>query len=202
MKWKSLIINFCIIIIVFLIIITGIILFKKYYNNHLNEKDISKFIEENYKNVNLGNDINNDSKQELDLEYKGYKVLGVLTIPKINLNYAVIDPLNNKDAALNVSVIKFSGGNLNDYGNVTLAGHNYYDTTMFAKLHLLNISDRIEIMDNTKATCIYSVYDKYTVSPDDTSCLKTNDNNVKELTLITCTKGNSKRLVIKAKEIK
>lgn len=200
---KNLILNICIIIVVFFIIITGIMIFKKYYNNHLNEKDISKFIEENYKtteNVNKSDITENIS--DIDLEYKGYKVLGIITIPKIDLAYPIIDPLNDKNTALNISIIKFAGGNLNEKGNVTLAGHNYYDNTMFAKLRYLNISDKIEVMDNKKVKVVYEIYDMKDVEPDDVSCIRTNDINEKELTLITCTKGNSKRLVVRAKEVK
>ena len=200
---RNKILNICIITVVFFIIITGIMLFKKYYNNHLNEKDISKFIEDNYKiteNVDKLNITENISA--MDLEYKGYKVLGIIAIPKIDLAYPIIDPLNDKNTALNISIIKFAGGNLNEKGNVTLAGHNYYDNTMFAKLRDLNISDKIEVMDNKKAKVIYEIYDMQDVEPDDVSCIRTNDINEKELTLITCTKGNSKRLVVRAKEVK
>lgn len=194
MKLKNLVINVCIIIVIIAILIVGYIIFKKYYSNYKNEQDISKFIIETYDNAN--------SDSTSNLEYKGYKVLGIIKIPKIDLSYPIIDPINKKNEALNVSIIKFAGGNLNDFGNVTLAGHNYYDTTMFAKLHLLNKSDKIEIINNTKTSLIYEVYDIYNVSPDDTSPCDTNDKNSRELTLITCTKGNSERLVIKAKEIK
>lgn len=195
MKLKNLVINLSIIIVIIAILILGYMIFKKYYGNYKNEQDISKFITENYDNANSDSD-------NIELEYKGYKVLGVIKISKIDLEYPIIDPLNKKDEALNISVIKFAGGKLNDFGNVTLAGHNYYDTTMFAKLHLLNKQDKIEIMDNTKTSLIYEVYDKYNVSPDDTSPCDINDKNSKEITLITCTKGNSERLVIKAKEVK
>lgn len=195
MKLKNLVINVSIIIVIVAIFIVGYIIFKKYYGNYKNEQDISKFITEVYDNSTLNSTNNN-------LEYKGYKVLGIVKISKIDLMYPIIDPLNRKNDALNVSIIKFAGGNLNDFGNVTLAGHNYYDTTMFAKLHLLRKSDKIEIIDNTKTSFIYEVYDIYNVSPDDTSPCDSNDKNSRELTLITCTKGNSERLVIKAKEIK
>ena len=195
-KVKNFVINICIIVVIVLIIGIGYIIFKKYYGNHKNEQDISNFISENYDN--LDNDSNNEKQ---NLEYKGYRVLGVIKIPKIDLNYPIIDPLNKKDEALNISIIKFAGGTINDFGNVTLAGHNYYDTTMFAKLHFLNISDKIEIVDNKNKSLIYEVYKKYNVSPNDTSIVESNDKRIKEITLITCTKGNSERLVIKAKEV-
>lgn len=202
MKCKNLVINTCIVMVIVAIIILGFTIFKKYYNNHKNEEDIAEFIEENYNENYTTNNSNYSSDKNLNLQYKGYNVLGVIKIPKVNLNYPIIEALNDKDEALNISIIKFSSNEINGFGNVTLAGHNYYDNTMFAKLHELNVLDTIEIMDNNKNNVAYEVYKKYNVSPTDTTCLETKDDNIRELTLITCTKGNSERLVIKAKEIK
>lgn len=202
MKSIKLVINICIVVVIVAIIIVGGIIFSKYYNNHKNEQDIAKFLEQNYNINDTNNNLNYLSDENLNLQYKGYDVIGVIKIPKVNLSYPIIEALNDKDEALNISIIKFSGNELNGLGNVTLAGHNYYDNTMFAKLHELNVLDTIEIMGNNKNTVTYEVYQKLNVSPTDTTCLETKDEKVRELTLITCTKGNSERLVIKAKEIK
>lgn len=202
MKLKNLVINICIVIVIVAIIIVGSFIFRKYYNNYKNEQDIAEFLEQNYNENDINEDSNNSSNESLNLQYKGYNVLGVIKISKVDLNYPIIEALNDKDKALNISIIKFSGNEINGFGNVTLAGHNYYDNTMFAKLHELEILDKIEIIDNSKSVVTYEVYKKYNVSPTDTTCLETKDENVRELTLITCTKGNSERLVIKAKEIK
>lgn len=206
-KW---IINLLIIAISIAIIILGYFIFSKYYFNYINEKNIEEFLENNFEVSNLDNEnvigkIENkdsiDTTSENIPKYKGYNVLGMIKIDKINLSYPIIEALSNKDEALNISIIKFYGSNLNENGNVVLAGHNYYDSTMFAKLHLLKNGDSIQIIDSSKRNVKYTVYEIYNTSPNDITCLETLDKDLKELTLITCTKGNTQRLVVKAKEI-
>lgn len=199
---KNIVINVFIVIVLIATIITGYIIFSKYYNNHLNEEEISNFINNEFFNQEiLNNGIDKDASVK-KVEYKGYQVIGIIKIDKINLSYPILEVPSGKDQAMSVSIIKFYGNNLNDDGNVTLAGHNYYDSTMFAKIHQLEKEDVIEIIDNKKQTVKYKVYDKYNTSPMNTDCLETTDGNVKEITLITCTKGNTERLVVKAREIK
>ena len=205
MKYTKIVLNIVIIGIVFAIIILGYSIFSKYYQNHLNEEDIMDFVSINYLQ-NTNSMVTNKSEDTLNFEktittYKGYNVVGVISIDKIGISYPILDVPVNKDEALEVSVIKFSGGTLNENGNVTLAGHNYYDSTMFAKLHKLKVGDIATIIDNTKRVIDYEVYSIYSTSPMDTKCLETIDTNKKELTLITCTKGNLERLVVKLREI-
>ena len=188
---KNKILNLLIVLLFIIMIGMGTVIFNNYYSNYKNEKSIEKFIEKT-----------SVKKDETKVEkYKGYEVLGIIKIDKINLNYPILNPLENKDKAMEVSIIKFYGDSLNHKGNVTLAGHNFYDSTMFAKLHKLSKDDFIEIIDNEKISKKYKIYDIYDASPNDTNCLETKDQNVCEITLITCTKGNAKRLVVKAKEI-
>lgn len=188
---KDKIINALIFILFILMIGMGVIIFKNYYSNHENEKEIETFI---------GETKSQNNETEI-VKYKGYEVLGTIKIDKINLEYPILNPLDKKDEAMEVSIIKFFGDSLNTKGNVTLAGHNFYDSTMFAKLHKLSKDDVIEITDNNKISKKYKIHSIYDVSPNDTNCLETVDKNVCEITLITCTKGNSKRLVVKANEM-
>lgn len=196
-------INILIFIVSIAIIILGYYIFSKYYFNYINEKSIDEFLENNYKMVgsNIDDDIDKSTILTEIPKYKGYNVLGMIKIDKIGLAYPIIEANTNKDEALNVSIIKFYGNDLNENGNVVLAGHNYYDSTMFAKLHMLKSGDKIKIIDSSKRQVEYIIYDIYDTSPNDTKCLETLDFYTKELTLITCTKGNSQRLVVKAKGI-
>ena len=84
MKCKNLVINICIIVVMVAIIIVGFMIFFKYYNNHKNEEDIAQFIEENYNENYTTNNSNYSSDKNLNLQYKGYNVLGVIKIPKVN----------------------------------------------------------------------------------------------------------------------
>ena len=86
----------------------------------------------------------------------------------------------------------------NKIGNLCIAGHNYKSSSMFSKLHKLNIGDSIFITDLNNVRLEYVVYDKFKVKQNNLECTKSS-NNV-EVTLITCNDNNNKeRVVIKAK---
>ena len=55
--------------------------------------------------------------------------------------------------------------------------------------------------DLTGQTIQYSIYDIFVTDPNDVSILLPKDENIREVTLITCTNGNKQRLILKAKEI-
>ena len=86
-------------------------------------------------------------------------------------------------------------------GNVTLAGHNMLNGTMFGKIKDLQEGDIIELTDVQKVTLQYEVYKKYVTDPNDISCILPEKENVREITLITCTNGNKNRMIVKAIEI-
>ena len=103
---------------------------------------------------------------------------------------------------MRLSITKFWGSELNEVGNVTLAGHNNRDGTMFGKTKNLEKGDIIKITDMKNRTLDYEVFDYYIIDPNDVSCVESIDESTKEVTLITCSNGNKKRLVTKAREIK
>ena len=102
---------------------------------------------------------------------------------------------------MKLSIIKYWGENVNDYGNLSIAGHNNYDGTMFGKTKKLQIGDIVEMTDLTGQTISYSIYDIFVTDPNDVSILLPKDEKIREVTLITCTNGNKERLILKAKEI-
>ena len=101
---------------------------------------------------------------------------------------------------MKIAIVKYWGGNVNDYGNLSIAGHNNYDGTMFGKTRNLEVGDIVELTDLTKTTINYQIYDIFKTNPNDVNVLKTEDNTIRVVTLITCTNGNKERLIIKAKE--
>ena len=126
-------------------------------------------------------------------------------IPKIELEYPILDikiynPENTKEP-MKYSIVKYWGENVNDYGNLSIAGHNNYDGTMFGKTKKLQIGDIVEMTDLTGQTIRYSIYDIFVTDPNDVSILLPKDEKIREVTLITCTNGNKERLILKAKEI-
>ena len=122
-----------------------------------------------------------------------------MAIPSIELNTYILNETNEK--TLNVSVTKIAGPKINKVGNFCITGHNYLKDNMFGKLKKVNINDNIVLTDTFGREQEYVVYDKFEISPDDVSILNQNTNNKKEVTLITCTIGALKRLVVKAIEI-
>lgn len=134
-----------------------------------------------------------------DTKIKGYQVIGSIKIDSIELEYPILEKTTTE--SLNLSITKFSGPELNGYGNVTLAGHNNRNGKLFSKLIYVKFQDIIEVTDMESNTVKYKVNNIYTVDPTDISCTNTDNENIKELTLITCTSGGAKRLVIKASEI-
>ncbi len=72
---------------------------------------------------------------------------------------------------------------------------------MFGKLKELEVGDEITLTDTYDRSIDYKIYEIYKVSPKDTTCLSQDTKQEKEVTLITCTLGAIKRIVVKAIEI-
>ena len=101
---------------------------------------------------------------------------------------------------MKISISRFYGGEVNEYGNISLAGHNNYNGTMFGKNKDLRVKDTIILTDLTGRKIEYEIYEIFTTDPNDTSILETEDKTKREVTLITCKNGRANRLIIKAKE--
>ena len=193
--------NILLIIFLISIIIVGIMIFFKYYNNHKNEvnlantilkieKDLEKFSE---------NDSNIENKK-IQETYEGYNIDGILEIPSIGIKYPIIDETNNQ--TMKLSITKFWGPKLNEIGNYSIAGHNNLDGTMFGKTKKLKINDIIIITDLEKNRTInYKIFKIYSVDPNDVSIVESVNSGKREITLITCTNGRRQRLITKAIEI-
>lgn len=189
--------NVIILILVIVAIVISVIIFNKYMGNYQNEKKKDNLISEI--NSQLG-DLNIDENREMPyIEYEGYQVIGIIKIEKINLLYPILN-VNNEDS-MKKSITKFYGDKLNQVGNVTLAGHNNFDGTMFGKLKELEIGDKITILDLYNHSITYEIFNKYVTDPNDVSIVNSAEEGMKEITLVTCTNGNKNRLIIKAKEV-
>ena len=130
---------------------------------------------------------------------KDYDTVGSIKIPKINVYYPILAKTSVE--LLKIAPCKFYGPEPNEVGNLCIAGHNYRNDKFFSKALDLVFGDIIMITDASGRTLNYSVYDKYEVVPEDTSCTSQNTNGKKIVTLITCTNDNKKRVIIQAKEI-
>ena len=138
------------------------------------------------------------------IKLNGYDVIGKIEIPKINIEYPIIAIENpspdETKIPLKFSIVRYWGGEVNEYGNLSIAGHNKYDGTMFGKINRLEIYDEVKLTDLAKKTISYKVCSKFVTDPNDISVLESTSETQREVTLITCTKGNKKRLILKAKE--
>ena len=191
---------FTILLIIAIVLLVCIIY--KYGNRQLNENKNKEILEVMAKTDSEENNTNENAK----IKMQGYEVIGKIKIDKIGIEYPIVsietsNPEETK-APMKIAIVKYWGGNVNDFGNLSIAGHNNYDGTMFGKPKNLEVGDSIELTDLNKHTISYQIYRKFVTDPNDISILKTEDNSIREVTLITCTNGNKERLILKAEEIK
>ena len=184
------------VLIVALIVVIAMIVIR-YGGNYLNEKEVSASLETIEEKLNKEETQQSESLPEL--EFKGYKVEGIIEIPKINIKYPIIDHTNEE--TMKVSITKFWGPQANEIGNYTVAGHNNKDGTMFGKTKYLQIGDKIKLTNLKNETIEYEVFKIYSIDPDDVSCVESVESGTREITLITCTNGHKNRLVTKARQI-
>lgn len=185
------------VLIVALIVVVAMIVIR-YGGNYLNEKEVSSSLETIEEELNKEETQQSESLPEL--EFKGYKIEGIIEIPKINIKYPIIDHTNEE--TMKVSITKFWGPQANEIGNYTVAGHNNKDGTMFGKTKYLQIGDKIKLTNLKNETIEYEIFKIYSIDPDDVSCVESVENGTREVTLITCTNGHKNRLVTKARQIK
>lgn len=184
-------------IFLIMLIIAGIIIFAIIFKKQYNDQVYDKENDEVTKKFNELQETQNQ-EQPIELQMQGHKVIGIIKIPAIDLEYPIIDKTTKE--TMRISISKFSGGEINEIGNIALAGHNNYSGTMFGKNKNLKMKDKIYITDLKRRTIEYEIYNIFVTDPNDTSILETEDKTKRELTLITCKNGRSERLIIKARE--
>lgn len=168
-------------------IIIAVIMILIFGTNYNNEEHLEEISTEINKAIKLSS--------MYSVEEKNSKVyFGKIIIDKINLEYTVFNDFSEE--LLKIAPCKFYGKNINDRGNITIVAHNYNDDRFFGRLSELEIKDTITIvtLDNKKYK--YTVYDIFETDENDISVLK--NNKCYELTLITCTNINKKRLIVKS----
>lgn len=158
-----------------------------------NNFNIIKNVEyiENYENVNI--------IKEIPENYFGFRVDGILKIPKIKLETYIFKEYSEE--AMNIAPTKLWGPKINEYGNYSIIGHNYKKENMFNNLINLEIDDRIYLIDNEHGEIEYKIYDIYKVKENNIDPIKQKSKEERELTLITCVNYTNNRLIIKAKKI-
>lgn len=177
------------------ITIVAIIIGIKYIKEYTNENETREVI------ASINEKLNNTDGQEeviteIDEEIKGHKVVGIIKIPKVKLEYPILETTNQE--TLNLSITKFWGKEINEIGNVTLAGHNNLSGVMFGKIRKLKNGDIIELTDIQNTTLKYEVFKTYVIDPNDISCILPENEGTREVTLITCTNRRERQVYSKS----
>ena len=188
-------------IILIILVVTAIVLSILVVRKNIESKKIENNTQEVLQEIKKENKTTEnqiDVIQEIDEQIDGYKVIGIINIPKLNIEYPILEKTN--EHSLKLSITKFYGEKINQKGNVVLAGHNNLNKKMFGKINKLENGDIIELTDSQMVTVKYQVFNKYVIDPNDIDCIFPIDENTREVTLITCTNRDKNRLVVKARE--
>lgn len=200
-------------ILLFITTIFGLELMYRETETPTEVASVSTEQQEETKEKNIGNTVQQQTKiqlkteipkvtiqeyQNIPKEINGYKVIGKLEIPKIELSTYILNETNEK--TLNVSVTKLTGPNINKEGNFCITGHNYNNSRMFGKLKKLELGDKIILTDTYDRSVTYTVSSIDKVGTKEIEVLSQETMGEREVTLITCTTGAIKRIVVKAIE--
>lgn len=171
----------------------------------LDEKEEDYITLQNGEKVDIS-EINEQAEIKTSSSGYTYKTIATINIPKINLVYGIVQgttgSVEETDALLKHSPVKYHGCEPNEVGNFCIVGHNYRNSKFFSKVQTLVNGDTVQITDLSGRTIIYEVYDTHKVEPSNTRDTTQLTGGKKEVTLITCTDDGKERLIVKCKEIK
>lgn len=189
-RFSNIFLFILIIVAIVLIVVIGIGLNKRNKNEEAVQEVVSQ----------INDKVQNNSSDSFPyIEFEGYQAIGIIQIPKINIEYPIL--IESNENTLAKSITRVGNGTVNGIGNLALAGHNYIDGSMFGKIDELENGDEISILDLNGNKVTYKIFGKFVTDPNDVSVLEPVQQNVREVTLITCTNGNKNRLIIKAREV-
>ena len=87
-------------------LVLAIFIIKKYIEGNKIENNIQSVLQE-IKKEKQSNPNQIDVIKEIDEEIEGYKVVGIINIPKINIEYPILEKTNKE--SLKLSITKFWG---------------------------------------------------------------------------------------------
>ena len=154
---------------------------------------------------NLGNDNSNSIYQQQgnkDTYYEGYKVIGTISIPSIDVEYPILE--ENTSATLKIAIVAVypqdPANAVNKQGNLVLWGHNYKNGTFFSDIGKLTTGAKIYIKDTSGTKLEYQVYNSYETTDSDMTYATRETNGAREITLSTCSNESGKRIIVYAKQ--
>lgn len=220
-----------IIVIIAIVLLLGFLAFD-YIQKYTTTKDASDFVENYLGDVTIGGKDENTENNDVEIQenitldnneteiiipgtnsstpggtsnkktYKGYTVVGTMTIPSINLEYPILEDVTTHALETSIVALYPSGDTLNQPGNTVIIGHNYRNGTFFSNLKKLSNGAKIYVTDYRGTKLTYEVYNKFEAHESETSFYTRDTNGLAELTLSTCTdSSNEQRTIIFAKQI-
>ena len=140
-----------------------------------------------------------ESTEPVSLEsINGYTPIAIMEIPSIKLKQPVVDGVTE-------DVIKYFLGRFPDsampgeVGNFSVAGHRVSDfTDAFINLYKVKVGDKV-IVTTKEGRYTYEVDSSFIVDPDQVEVL--DDADYEKITLITCTIGSKRRVIVTGKLI-
>lgn len=157
------------------------------------EPGSSNILDPNNFSGNAGSKITN-------VKMENYNVVGIIKIPKIKLEYPILEKVTKRSLEISVAQLDTQRG-INNPGNTTILGHNYRNNLFFAKLHLLQPGDKIMVTDVSGEVVTYEVYEINTRTPSDTSYISRDTEGRREISLSTCNDDSTLRHVVLAREV-
>ena len=142
----------------------------------------------------------NQTSQAKTTKYNGYEVYGTISIPKIKIQYPILE--KSTPSAIKVAIGYLTGAGVNKVGNTVLQGHNYKNGSFFSNLKKLSKGDKIYMTDTSGNKVTYEVYSVFETVPTDSSFYKRDTSGLREVTLSTCTDDGNNRTIVLAKEVK
>ena len=142
---------------------------------------------------------NEEDSESVSLEaINGYTPIAIMEIPSIKLKQPVVDGTGE-------DVIKYFLGRFpelampGEVGNFAVAGHRVSDfTDAFINLYKVKVGDEV-IVTTKDGRFTYQVDNSFIVDPDQVEVL--DDADYEKITLITCTIGSKRRVIVTGKLI-
>ena len=213
-----------VILVIVIIAIIGLLIYLGYdfYRKYTTTQDASEFVSSYQGDVTNTDDTSGNTTPTVDgnsvelnatpsggssssskrQQYRGHDVAGAISIPKINIDYPILEEISAD--ALSDGVILLYPTNaeaLNQPGNVVIAGHNYRNGAFFSNLKRVSNGDKVYITDYLGNRKTYTIYDRFEADQSDTSFYQRDTGGKAEITLSTCTDAsNNIRTIVFARE--
>ena len=173
--------------------IIGTVAYKKIVTSHKQNQLLEVFESQIAETKNEG------SNESVSLEaINGYTPVAIMEIPSIKLKQPVVDGITE-------DVIKYFLGRFpesampGEVGNFAVAGHRVSDfTDAFINLYKVKVGDKV-IVTTKDGRYTYEVDSSFIVDPEQVEVL--DDADYEKITLITCTIGSKRRVVVTGKLI-